>query len=112
MARRSRQHRQAIPGYHDHRPARDDRKRDHRKTRHATNQMLRTVSDPDEIGPLPVVRRTLDSEPGEAERTPERRRFRVWKTKFWKRRDRYQDMRAALDARWEEVIETEDEEDW
>jgi len=27
-------------------------------------------------------------------------RFKVWKTKFWKRRHTYRDMKAELDATW------------
>lgn len=102
MARRSREHRQDIPGYDGTRPSRDERKLQHRATRHATHQMLHAIDDPDEIV-LPEQRRG----PGNGTPTPSavppqpgHHRFRVWKTKFWKRRDNYRFEKAALDARW------------
>ena len=99
MAQRARDHRKDIPGYDETRPDRDARKREHRKVRHATNQMLAAAADPDEIT-LPAVRRheRLDETHAPAESSG--RRFRVWKTKFWKRRHRYQDMKQELDSRW------------
>ena len=111
MARRSRVNRQSIPGYDEQRPNRDDRRRDHRKARHAANQKLHSIADPEELAPLPEVRRSRDREPLPATE-PERRRFKVWKTPFWKRRDHYQDMKAELDSRWEEVTAPPEEEDW
>lgn len=111
MARRSRDHRRQIPGYDEQRPSPEDRAREHRRVRHAANQQLRGVVDPDDLEPLPEVRRERVGEPRETEPTVERRRFRVWKTKFWKRRDGYQDMKAALDARWEELVREEDEDE-
>lgn len=110
MARRSRENRTATLGYDEHRPSRDDRRLDHRRTRHAANQMLHTAADPEELEPLPEVKRTREHEPVEAT-TVQSRRFRVWKTKFWKRRDGYRDMKAEMDAKWSELAE-EEEEDW
>jgi hypothetical protein len=111
MARRSRENRTATLGYDEHRPNRDDRRQDHRRTRHAANQMLHTAADPEELEPLPYVKRTREHEPiGTTE--VQSRRFRVWKTKFWKRRDGYRDMKAQMDARWEEVSAKDDEDDW
>lgn len=99
MARRSRQHRQGIPGYDESRPSRDDRKLQHRATRHAAHQMLHAISDPDEIV-LPEERRTRAHEIVDGKETPERRRFKLWKTKFWKRRSDYRLRKAALDSNW------------
>ena len=99
MAKRSREHRQEIPGY-ENRPTREERKQQHRKVRHNTHQMLHVSDDPEEIAGLPEVRRSTNhenhAEPGE----PGKRRFKVWKTKFWKRRSDYQDMKSELDSNW------------
>ena len=99
MAKRSREHRQEIPGYDESRPTREERKQQHRATRHATNQMLHTLEDPEDIV-LPQEKRTRTDETGNSNTESEKRRFRVWKTKFWKRRDDYRDERAALDSNW------------
>ena len=106
MAKRSRERRKSIPGYDEFRPNRDDRKRTHRATRHAAHQLLNTIEDFDDVGPLPEVRRNRYSDRVEDTREPanNRERFKVWKTKFWKRRDRYQDMKAAMDAEWDGVV--------
>lgn len=99
MAKRAREHRKDIPGYDETRPPRDERKRQHRQVRHAANQMLSMVDDPDDLT-LPDVKRHRHDDDSAAADQPEPRRFRVWKTKFWKRRDRYQDMKARLDSNW------------
>ena len=102
MAKRSREHRQDIPGYDENRPSRDERKQQHRANRHATNQMLNAYEDVEEIV-LPEAKRTRKQEPpASANATPEveKRRYKVWKTKFWKRRDGYKDQKAAMDAEW------------
>ena len=100
MARRSREHRQKIPGYDESRPSRGERKKQHRATRHATNQLLHMAEDPEEIV-LPEEKRTRSDEPTNGDdREPKKRRFRVWKTKFWKRRDEYRSRKAELDAEW------------
>lgn len=109
MAKRSREHRQEIPGYDESRPSRDQRKLQHRATRHATNQILHTASDPDEIV-LPEERRTRRQENGKTHQEPQKRRFKVWKTKFWKRRDDYRSLKAEIDSNWP-VITSEELED-
>ncbi len=111
MARRARDRRKAIPGYDEFRPTQDDRRRSHRQARHAANQMLHTLADPDELAGLPEVRSDRHREPEPVSSEVERRRFKVWKTKFWKRRDGYRQMRAKLDARWDDVT-SEPEEAW
>lgn len=98
MAHRSRANRNEIPGYVP-KPSRDDRRQQHRATRHATHQVLHSLEDLDDVvlpesrgsKPTPLPTNPVDPAP---------RRFRVWKTKFWKRRDRYQDTKAAMDASW------------
>lgn len=99
MARRSRQHRQEIPGYDESRPNRFERKQRHRATRHATHQILSTVEDPESVV-LPEEKRARLHETNNGSREPKKRRFKVWKTKFWKRRDEYRSHKAALDSNW------------
>lgn len=99
MAKRSREHRQEIPGYDESRPTREERKQQHRATRHATNQMLHSFDDPEEVV-LPQEKRTRKNETSGESAEPGKRRFRVWKTKFWKRRDDYRDQKAELDSNW------------
>lgn len=99
MAKRARDHRKEIPGYDDTRPAREERKRQHRQVRHAANQLLSIVDDPEDLT-LPDVRRRRQGDNNSAANTANSRRFRVWKTKFWKRRDGYKDMKARLDSNW------------
>jgi hypothetical protein len=104
MANRSRENRKSIPGYEESRPSRFDRQRTHRATRHAANQMLHTIDDFDDVADFPEVRRsTRPSEPAAIDTSPGRGKFKVWKTKFWKRRDKYQEMKASLDANWDEL---------
>lgn len=100
MAKRSREHRQEIPGYDESRPSRDERKKKHRATRHATNQMLNSFDDLDDVV-LPREKRT-GKENGlvDEQVEPQKRRFKVWKTKFWKRRDDYRSHKAELDSQW------------
>ena len=99
MARRSRENRQEIPGYDESRPTREERKKQHRAQRHAANQMLHTLEDPEEIV-LPEERRTRTHDVSNGAGEPEKHRFRVWKTKFWKRRDEYRSHKAELDSNW------------
>ena len=105
MASRSRANRKSIPGYEEFRPNREDRKRTHRATRHAANQMLHTTDDFDDVASFPEVKRsprTSDRIPDETTE-PGTQKFRVWKTKFWKRRDSYQDIKSSMDANWNET---------
>lgn len=99
MARRSRENRYDIPGYDESRPSRDERKKRHRASRHATNQILHTTDDPEDLV-LPEERRSRRRETTHAYTEPKKRRFRVWKTSFWKRRASYRDTKAELDAEW------------
>ncbi len=110
MAKRSRKNRQEIPGYDDSRPSRDERKKQHRANRHAANQMLHTFEDPDEVV-LPEERRTRKYENGKKATEPEKRRYRVWKTKFWKRRDSYRVEKADLDSNWPVITPNQIEEE-
>ncbi len=111
MAKRSRERRNNIPGYDESRPSREERKQQHRSLRHTTHQRLHMVDDPEEIADLPELRRTRKHEINGSDSQPEKRRFKVRKTKFWKRRDNYHDMKAKLDADWPVVTPEQLEED-
>lgn len=112
MAKRSREHRQDIPGYNDGRPSAEERKKQHRAVRHHTHQMLHTADDPDEVV-VPQVRGTGDNHetPLAEPQDSKRRRFRVWKTKFWKRRDDYHTMKSELDSQWPVITPNQLDED-
>lgn len=110
MARRSREHRQEIPGYDESRPSRTERKHQHRVTRHATNQVLHTIEDPEEVV-LPEERRTRKHETANGSNGTKRRRFKLWKTKFWKRRDDYRDQKAEIDSIWPVITPNQIEEE-
>ena len=98
MAQRSRANREEIPGY-GAKPTREERRFQHRATRHAANQILHLVDDPDEVV-LPETRGSKAPVRTNTVSDPEPRRFRVWKTKFWKRRHTFKEEKAALDAEW------------
>ena len=100
MAIRSRKNRQQIPGYDESRPSREERKQQHRQVRHAAHQMLHMVDDPEEVEALPEVRRSRQYDAPTTEEIHSKQRFRVWKTKFWKRRDSYRDMKSEMDSDW------------
>lgn len=100
MAKRSRKNRIEIPGYDESRPSRDERKQQHRQVRHAAHQMLHMVDDPEEVVALPEVRRTRKHENPPADPNAGRTRFKLWKTKFWKRRDTYRDIKSEIDSNW------------
>lgn len=99
MARRSRENRQEIPGYDESRPSREERRQQHRATRHAINQALHTLADPEEIV-LPEERRSRADQGGNEPSEPGKRRFKIWKTKFWKRRAQHKTQLAELDSNW------------
>ena len=100
MAKRSREHRQDTPGYNDGRPTREERKQQHRAVRHSTHQVLHMAEDPDGVV-VPEVRGAGDNHNHLAEPQDSKpRRFRVWKTKFWKRREGYHEMNSELDSNW------------
>jgi len=110
MAKRSRVHRQEIPGYDESRPTREERKQQHRATRHAAHQLLSTLEDPEEVV-LPEERRTRNHDTSNGDPEPKKRRFRVWKTKFWKRRDEYRSRKAELDSNWPVITPNQVEEE-
>jgi hypothetical protein len=109
MARRSRENRQEIPGYDESRPSREERRQGHRATRHAINQALHTFADPEEIV-LPEERRSRTDQASNGQAAPNERRFKIWKTKFWKRRDQHKERIAEIDSNWPVVTPDQPEE--
>jgi hypothetical protein len=59
------------------------------------------AEDPDGVV-VPEVRGAGVSHDNQVEEPQDskRRRFKVWKTKFWKRRDGYHDMKSEWDSNW------------
>jgi hypothetical protein len=50
---------------------------------------------------LPEAKRTGKPETSGVEHhDPKKRRFKLWKTKFWKRREDYRSKKAELDSEW------------
>jgi hypothetical protein len=97
MSVRTRQNRQRKPGVSSvNRPARFDRRVEHRRVRRAAHVELRTLWEPEDHAlPLPV-HTSAKADPAEREETTvSRRRFKVWKTKDWKRRSALRAERAA-----------------
>ena len=85
-------------------PSKEDRRAEHRKTRHRTHELLAHTDE--ELGeevvpPRPVSTRiTIDpterSDGAEPARIRPRRDYRHWKQKFWKRRNSVRAERAAM----------------
>jgi hypothetical protein len=97
VSHRTRENRATKPGVAAvNRPARFDRQVEHRRVRRAAHVDLATVAELEEH-PLPLPHHTsMKSDPMDR---PEvrvgQRRFRVWKTKAWKRRTAQRAQRAA-----------------
>lgn len=97
MSVRTRQNRQRKPGVSAvNRPARFDRRVEHRRVRRAAQVELSQLAEPEDHAlPLPV-RTSAKVDPSERpEVAVSRRRFKVWKTKDWKRRSAMRAERAA-----------------
>ncbi len=105
MSVRTRQNRQRKPGVSSvNRPARFDRRVEHRRVRRAAQVELNRLWEPEDHAlPLPV-HTSAKADPSEREEAVvSRRRFKVWKTKDWKRRstmraERAQTYQALLKA--------------
>ena len=97
MSTRTRSNRLRKPGAASvHRPGRFDRKVEHRRVRRAAQVELRKLAEPEDYTlPRPVnTSRKVDPEE-RPEVEVKRRRFKVWKTKGWKRRTNLRAERAA-----------------
>ncbi len=97
MSVRTRQNRQRKPGVAAvNRPARFDRRVEHRRVRRAAQVELNRLVEPEDHAlPLPVHTSTKADPSERPEASVTRRRFKVWKTKDWKRRSTLRAQRAA-----------------
>lgn len=97
MSSRTRSSRLRNPGAAAvHRPSRQERQDAHRKLRRAAQIELRQMEEPDDLAlPRPVHSAQKTAPTERPERQVARKRFRVWKTKGWKRRSSVRAERAA-----------------
>ena len=103
MSTRTRISRSKNPGAAAiHKPARYDRRVEHRRVRRATQVELRQLAEPDDYTlPRPVHTSEKTAPEDRPERVAQKQRFRVWKTKSWKRRKLN---RAAKAAAYQELL--------
>lgn len=97
MSVRTRENRRRRPGVAAvNRPGRFDRRVEHRRVRRAAHVELSQMVEPEDLALPRPVRTSLKADPGERpEATVPSRRFKVWKTKDWKRRSTNRAERAA-----------------
>ncbi len=97
MSQRTRVNKGRKPGAASvHRPDRSERRVEHRKVRRAAHKELASLQEPEDHA-LPRPHHTASKvDPTEKMEAPiVRRRFKVWKTKAWKRRTNQRAQRAA-----------------
>ena len=97
MSVRTRQNRRRKPGVAAvNRPARFDRRVEHRRVRRAAHVELSTLAEPEDHALPRPVHTSIKVDPSERpEASVSRHRFKVWKTKDWKRRSNLRAQRAA-----------------
>lgn len=97
MSQRTRANRSSKPGVAAvNKPARFDRHVEHRRVRRAAHVELSMLAEPEEYALPLVAHASMKADPAERpEVTVSQRRFRVWKTKAWKRRTNLRAQRAA-----------------
>lgn len=100
MSTRTRRNRSQLPGVASvHKPNRSERRQEHQRVRHETHIALATLDEPDGVAlPRPhhtAVRLEPISRDEVLSTSPPR--FKVWKTKAWKRRKLERQQRALLE---------------
>lgn len=97
MSVRTRENRRRKPGVAAvNRPARFDRRVEHRRVRRAAHVELSQLVEPEDLALPRPVHTSAKVDPQERPETAvKRRRFKVWKTKDWKRRSTNRAERAA-----------------
>lgn len=97
MSVRTRNNRLSKPGVSSvNRPARFDRRVEHRRVRRAAQIELGQLVEPEDHALPRPVNTSTKADPSERPVTEvKRRRFKVWKTKEWKRRSAARAQRAA-----------------
>lgn len=105
MSTRTRSNRLRKPGAASvHKPGRFDRKVEHRRVRRAAHVELRKLDEPEDYALPRPVHTTRKVDPDERpEVEVKRRRFKVWKTKGWKRRT---NLRAERAASYHELVKS------
>lgn len=88
MSQRTRTNRQRKPGVAaQHKPPRHVRQVEHRRVRRAAHVGLATMEEPEDLTLPRPVHTAVKTDPSERPEVPiTSRRFKVWKTKAWKRR--------------------------
>jgi hypothetical protein len=77
-------------------PARFDRQVEHKRVRRAAHIELATMDEPEGLAFTQLLHLSMKADPAERpELTVGSHRFRVWKTKSWKRRASQRAQRAA-----------------
>jgi hypothetical protein len=106
MSVRTRENRRSKPGVSAvNRPGRFDRRVEHRRVRRAAHVELAKMAEPEDHALPRPVHTSAKADPGDRpETTVGRRRFKVWKTKDWKRRSA---LRAARAASYEALLKAE-----
>lgn len=107
MSVRTRENRRRHPGVASvKRPPRFDRRVEHRRVRRAAQVELSQMVEPEDHALPRPVHTSMKAEPDERpEFEPSRRRFKVWKTKAWKRRSANRAQRAAS---WDALIRADE----
>ncbi len=97
MSSRTRSNRLRKPGAAAvNRPSRHQRQEEHRKVRRAAHTELRQLDEPDDLALPRPVHTSQKADPAERPMPMvKQRRFKVWKTKGWKRRSALRAERAA-----------------
>lgn len=106
MSVRTRQNRRRKPGVAAvHRPAAFDRRVEHRRVRRAAQVELKQLAEPEDHALPRPVHTSAKADPADRpEAVVTRSRFKVWKTKEWKRRSMVRAQRAAT---YEALIKAE-----
>ena len=98
MSQRTRTNRGRKPGAAAvNKPPRFDRQVEHRRVRRAAQVELATMAEPENHALPRPVHTSMKADPTERGEAPavQSRRFKVWKTKDWKRRSQARADRAA-----------------
>ena len=100
MSTRTRRNRSQVPGVASvHKPNRSERRQEHQRVRHETHLALAAVDEPENLA-LPRPHHTavrLEPVSRNEVSEPPSHRFKVWKTKAWKRRKLQRRQRALAE---------------
>ena len=101
MSTRTRRSRSQVPGVVSvHKPNRSQRRHEHARVRHETHIALSSLAEPDDLAlprPHPTAERLEPVNRDEVGNGDGHRKFKVWKTKAWKRRKLERRQRAMAE---------------